>query len=166
MGAVGPISKAARGETRHGHPEGKSESGRSVVVALPAAVGRVIPAPPSHLSEVGATAYTEAAESAPWLHTPVDWREAVRWGELEQERTELVADIAKHGRRVKGSMGQWVSSPEVTQLRGLEAAQRAVAATLGIGSLHAARLGISVQALAPKQTSPFTELLERRAGGQ
>jgi hypothetical protein len=112
---------------------------------------------------VGVEAWTSAYLSAPWLASSADEGLVAIWSRLHEERAELLALIDKSGRTATGSMGQPTSHPHVQQLREVESEILKFSAVLGIGSLNAARLGVSIQQLAKAQeTNAFRELVDRR----
>lgn len=136
MGARGPISHGAKGKRTFGNRRGGAE-----VVALPAVS---VPVAPERLGDAGRMAWSAAFASAPWLRSDVDVDLAGQWADLHDEREELRGLVAEHGRTARGSMGQQVDSPYVTQLRAVEAQILRLAAVLGLGPQNAARLGVAV----------------------
>jgi phage terminase small subunit len=152
----GPISKEGQGK-QPARPRVRPDN---VLVPLPS--NRTPPAPPEHLSEVGATAWRSAYSSAPWLGSAADEQIVSIWSRLAEERDELLALIAEGGRTTSGSMGQLTSHPLIDQLRAVESEQLKFAAVLGLGSQNAARLGISVSQLARQQDTSLEEMIERR----
>jgi hypothetical protein len=89
------------------------------------------PSPPDGLGDAGRAEWMATFETAGWLETAVDERLVLQYAELADERAELRRVIGKDGRLARGSMGQPVSSPAVSQLRAVEAAMADMRAEMG-----------------------------------
>jgi P27 family predicted phage terminase small subunit len=107
--------------------------GRDAPVSVGAPVG---------LGVAGVEAWEAALASAAWLQSDADLLVLRHFADLADERAELRALIAQHGRTTTGSQGQLVESPYVGQLHRVEASMLKTAAVLGLGPTNAARLGV------------------------
>jgi len=122
-------------------------------------VGKV-PAPPKRLGPAGRSAWRTAwRQCSAWL-TDSDAALVERCAELADERAALREAIEKTGRTTRGSQGQLVDHPLVSQLRQVEALILKTEAVLGVGPSNRFRLGIAV-ARAVKDASKADELLAK-----
>ena len=161
MAASGPLPKDVRGE-RHGARSPVDDS-LAVVVTMPSTPA-TCPDPPADLGPAGLATWDGALASAPWICNPAAVESLAELAYLADEMAGLRDEIRVRGRRSIGSMGQEVEAPAVKALRAAEHSRSKLRAELGLGPMHAARLGVSVRALTPRATSPFEQLIERRAG--
>jgi P27 family predicted phage terminase small subunit len=101
------------------------------------------PAAPRKLGKTGQNVWRAALRQCPWL-TEGDLPVLERYAELCDERAELSEAVKSVGRVTRGSQGQLVDHPFVSQLRQVETLILRHEQVLGIGSIHRARLGIAV----------------------
>jgi P27 family predicted phage terminase small subunit len=168
---MAPIPNRVKGNPTHGHrTQAEKQRHLAPVSTIPgpvsAASSPVSSIPlraPRDLAPEGRAAWRMAVKSAPWLRTEIDGLLLRRWCELHAESAELRREIGEHGRTSAGSKGQLVESPGVGMLRSVDEQALRLASVLGLGPLHAARLGVAVAAL-PEEPDKLTELLARWAG--
>lgn len=133
MGAlVGEIpAKSARGHRT------KPRNDR---VSTPISSGLTAINAPRELGSAGRRAWYSARRSAPWLDGGGDELLLRRFAALHDERANLEAEIAEHGRFTVGSMGQQVEHPAVRMLVSLDERTLKFASALGIGPVARRRL--------------------------
>lgn len=140
MAVHGPISNQGRGKPVRRRNKSAAPADLTLVSFNP---GVSMPDSPDVLGETGRAAWSAVYASAPWLSSEADASLVQQFAELCDERAELRALIAEHGRTTRGSMGQLVDSPFVTQLRSVEGGILKLCQVLGLGPVNAARLGVS-----------------------
>ncbi len=160
MGARGPLSKAARGETSYGH-KAKAKDAKPLAV-IP--TRQTVSTAPKSLGSAGVKAWDSAWQTAIWLGTPADQEIVNSYAMLRDEEAELRQMIDQNGRTTPGSMGQLTDHPYVTQLRAVETSLHKTMAVLGIGSVNSLRVGVSLKALQDKPESALEQLAKKRRG--
>lgn len=121
-------------------PRGHRTRSRNVRVSTRVASGLSTVYAPRELGSAGRRAWHLARRSAPWLDGGGDELLLLRFAALHDERANLEAEIAEHGRFTVGSMGQQVEHPAVRMLVSVDERTLKLANALGLGPVARRRL--------------------------